>query len=142
MPIPGHKSLTVGVREIDAGTEGLCYLMNRLFEPMVECRRAGGVCDRTQCTRISALLRYVDRNFLAQEALMEQADYPYEDHHRREHWRLVHQLRRMREGNVCADRDRTVVSEVVGRWMMEHVGECDRRLGNWAVTRRVLDPSS
>jgi hemerythrin-like metal-binding protein len=138
--MPGCKNLSVGVREIDAATEGLCYLMGRLFEPLVECRRAAGYCDRTQCTRIDALLRYVDRNFQAQEHLMERVDYPHEDHHKREHWRLLHQLRRMRDANVCADRDRAVVSEVVGRWMVEHAGECDRRLGSWAVTRRVLDP--
>lgn len=140
MPFPGVHHLSVGVREIDAGTEGLCYLMARLFDPLVECRRAHGTCDRTQCTRIAAIIKFAGRNFAGQERLMDAAAYPHGDHHRREHWRLLDQLARMRAANVCADRDRAVVSEVVSRWTSEHVDECDRRLGNWAVTRRVAEP--
>jgi hemerythrin-like metal-binding protein len=141
MPIAGHTSLSTGVREIDRGTEGLCYVMGRLFEPLVECRRQHGRCDRTECTRLTALLKYMGRNFALQEQLMVEAGYPHEDHHRRDHWRIIEQLRHMRAANVCADADRVVVSEVVERWILEHSHECDRRLGNWALTRRVRDPS-
>ena len=141
MPMACAGNLSTGVRDIDRGTEGLCYLMGRLFEPGVECRRHdNGHCDRSSCTRITALLRFMDRNFAHQENLMDEADYPHQDHHRREHWRIIAQLRHMRDANVCADRDRAVVREVVARWINEHVPECDRRLGNWALTRRVRDP--
>lgn len=140
MPTICTSELSTGVRDIDRGTEGLCYLMGRLFEPGVECRRVDGQCDRTQCTRITALMKYMDRNFTHQENLMDEADYPHQDHHRREHWRILEQLRHMRDANVCADRDRAVVREVVARWMGSHVPHCDRRLGSWALTRRVRDP--
>lgn len=141
MAMPGAKHLMVGIREIDAGTEGLCYVMGRLFDPMVECRRAHGGCDRRDCTRIAAIARYLNRNFARQEQLMETAGYPMGDHHRREHWKLLDQLSHMQASEVCADRDRKVVSEVVARWTTEHIPQCDQMLGNWAVTRRVLDPA-
>lgn len=141
MAIPGAQHLAVGIREIDAGTEGLCYLMSRLFDPLVECRRAQGACDRRQCTRIAAIAKFLNRNFARQERLMDEAGYPHGDHHRREHWKLLDQLSRMHGGNVCGERDRGVISEVVGRWTAEHVSECDQALGNWAVTRRVIEPA-
>lgn len=140
MPTLCKADLSTGVRDIDRGTEGLCYLMGRLFEPGVECRRVDGHCDRTQCTRISALMKFMDRNFTHQENLMVEAQYPHQDHHRREHWRILEQLRHMRDANVCADRDRAVVREVVAHWMGSHVPHCDRTLGSWALTRRVRDP--
>lgn len=141
MPTVCSNLMSTGVREIDRGTESLCYVMGRLFDPGVECRRHHeGHCDRTQCSRITALMRFMDRNFAHQEAMMEQAFYPHGDHHKREHWRMIEQLRHMRAANVCAERDRAVLSEVVARWMHEHVPECDRRLGNWALTRRVNWP--
>ncbi|MCA1907852.1 MAG: hypothetical protein LDL39_05780 [Magnetospirillum sp.] len=140
MPKICTADLSTGVRDIDRGTEGLCYVMGRLFEPGVECRRVDGHCDRTQCTRITALLKFMDRNFTHQENLMDEAAYPHLDHHRREHWRILEQLRHMRDANVCADRDRAVVREVVARWMGSHVPQCDRALGSWALTRRVRDP--
>lgn len=141
MPMVSPTALITGVRDIDRGTEGLCYVMGRLFEPGVECRRHdNGACDRSQCTRITALLKYLDRNFSHQENLMSEAAYPHEDHHRREHWHIIERLRHMRDAKVCADRDRAVVAEVVDRWMRDHVPECDRRLGNWTLTRRVRLP--
>lgn len=141
MPMASPQSLSTGVRDIDRGTEGLCYVMGRLFEPGVECRRQlNGHCDRTECTRLAALTKFLDHTFRQQENLMVEAAYPHEDHHRREHWRIIEQLRHMRDANVCADVDRQVVREVVAQWVSEHIPECDRRLGNWALTRRVRDP--
>lgn len=124
----GHGT---GEREIDADTEGLRWLLGRLFEPMVECRRQFGHCDRTRCTRLSALKTYVSRNFSRQERLMAGIAYPHADHHGREHWKLVDLLSHMHDSNVCADRDRNVVKAVVGRWLDHHSRECDSRLAHW-----------
>ncbi|CAA7612069.1 hypothetical protein [Magnetospirillum sp. UT-4] len=137
----GLQDVKTGVREIDAGTEGLRYLLQRIFEPMVECRRAAGGCDRTRCSRIQAIITYLGHNFDRQERLMDAGGYPHEDHHRRDHWRLIERLRHMYGANVCADEDATVVREVINRWAADHVPECDRRLGRWAVTRRVVEPT-
>jgi hypothetical protein len=136
----GHTSLSTGVREIDRGSEGLAFVMGRLFEPLVECRRAYGRCDRTNCTRITALLTYMTRNFAEQEMLMEGAAYPYLDAHRRDHQKMALKLRAMRAADVCADRDRAAVQAVVGKWLKHHHSGCDTPLGKWALTRRVCDP--
>lgn len=138
----GAAELSTGVREIDADTESLCFLMSRIFDPLVECRRQNGECDRTQCTRIAAIASFLDRSFLRQEALMGQSDYPLSDDHLADHEALRSQLTAMRDAGVCADRDRQVVREAVTRWLARHNRVCDRPLANWAVTRRLLTPTS
>lgn len=139
MPVPGTQHLPVGVRQIDAGTEGLRFLMAHLFEPLVECRRAHGVCARTRCTKLAAIMKFADRNFAGEERLMDEAGFPHAENHRRGHSKLLEQLRRMHAANVCADRDCMAVRDVVVHWMADHMSACDRGLGNWVATRRVAD---
>lgn len=141
MPDIGPQGLATGVREIDADTEALCFLMNRIFDPMVECRRGTGACDHCQCTRIDAVLRYVRRSFARQEDLMASAAYPGEVAHRLDHAALVEQLEALQASRVCADHDRVLVRETVTRWMASHNHACDRPLANWTVTRRILSPA-
>lgn len=137
MPFPGAKYLSVGVRQIDAGTEGLCFLMAHLFEPLVECRRAHSLCARTRCTKIAALMKFARRNFVGEERLMDEAGYPYAEEHRRGHSKLLDQLGDMHGANVCADRDSGAVHDAIVHWIADHIPDCDRGLGNWVVTRRV-----
>jgi|AGTN01.1.fsa_nt_gi Hemerythrin len=142
MPEIGHHGLATGVREIDADTEALSFLMSRIFDPLVECRRGEGNCDHCQCTRIDAVLRYVRRSFARQEDLMASAAYPGETAHRVDHAALVEQLKAMQAARVCADHDRILVREAVNRWLAAHHGGYDRPLANWTVTRRILSPGS
>lgn len=142
MTMESPRSLATGIRDIDRGTEGLCYVMGQLFQPGVECRRYDqGWCDRCQCTRLGALGRYLDRLFLHQERLMDAGGYPQTQQHRQEHWHILEQLRALRDANVCADRDRAMVSEVVSSWLNQHITQADRRLGTWALSRRNQSPS-
>jgi hemerythrin-like metal-binding protein len=140
MPELGPTELATGVREIDADTEGLCFVMARIFEPLAECRRRHGECDHRQCTRISAIATYLSRSFSRQDDIMDEAAYPLAAEHRLEHDALLDQLAAMQEAGVCGDRDRQVVREAVSRWLLRHNRAYDRTLANWAVTRRVLTP--
>lgn len=140
MPELGPAELSTGVREIDADIESLCFLMARIFDPLVECRRQYGECDRSQCSRIAAIAKFLERTFDRQDALMGQAEYPLAADHQADHEALRAQLAAMREAGVCADRDRDVVREAVSRWLTRHNRACDRQLANWAVTRRLLTP--
>lgn len=142
MPELASTEVSTGVREIDTDIEGLSFLMSRIFDPLVECRRRNGECDRVQCARIAAIRRYVQRGFDRQDQLMARADYPLAADHTADHDALVAQLTAMGDAGICGDRDRHVVREAVLRWMLRHHGGCDRQLANWAVTRRVLSPSS
>lgn len=142
MPELDAADVMTGVREIDADIEGLCFLMARIFDPLVECRRCYGPCDHSHCTRINAIRTYVERGFRRQDSLMAAAEYPLSADHQAEHLALLNQLAAMIDAGLCADRDRHVVHDAVCRWVARHNSGFDHLLANWAVTRRVLPPSS
>ncbi|RAU21339.1 hypothetical protein CU669_14315 [Paramagnetospirillum kuznetsovii] len=133
-----------GVPAIDAAHDGLRFLLERVFEPGVECRRGAvgkGECDRVRCLRIDAILRYVQRNFSTQEQVMAEAAYPEAQRHQDDHASLVDKLTIMRDGHVCADKDSLKVHDFIAHWAGEHAKRCDQPLGRWAVTRRLVDPT-
>lgn len=138
--VQGHET---GVPAIDAGNEGLRFLLGRVFQPGVECRRGPhgrGECDLSRCTRIAAIMRYVERNFAHQEEVMDESGYPDAPRHRNDHASLLERLGVMLHAQVCADKDGAKVHELVSHWAVEHALNCDRPLGRWALTRRVLEP--
>ena len=133
--------LGTGVREIDAGHEGLAFLLARIFEPGVECQRGNGPCDHSHCRKLSAMMSFLGRNFAGEAALMERGDYPYQDSHCDDHLKLVEELKAMQSDRLCAERDRVVVRQLVDRWAVHHLQACDLPLGRWAITRRVVPPT-
>lgn len=130
-----------GVATIDAANDGLRFLLERMFEPGVECRRGAhgkGECDFSRCSRIDAILRYVQRNFTHQERVMAEADYPEAQRHLGEHAALVENLTIMRDAHVCADKDSAKVHDYIAHWAAEHAKDSDAPLGRWAITRRAV----
>ena len=132
-----------GVPAIDAGNDGLRFLLQRVFAPGVECRRghAGkGECDFSRCSRIDAIMRYVGRNFAQQERVMADGAYPEYGRHHDDHASLLDHLEIMLKAQVCADKDAAKVHDLVAHWADEHAKRCDQPFGRWAITRRVLEP--
>lgn len=140
---PFVQSHETGVASIDAGNDGLRYLLGRVFQPGIECRRGTdgrGACDRNSCIRIQAIIRYMERNFAQQEKVMADSGYPDSGRHKDDHDGVLDRLEVMFRAQVCADRDAAKVHDMVAHWAAEHAQRCDRSLGRWAVTRRVIDP--
>lgn len=131
------NDIGTGLREIDAANEGLCFLLDRLFtDPMAECRRRYGKCDHGSCSKISALLTYVGRNFAEQERMMSgDGAYPLHGDHIRDHAHLVSDLKSMQAAHVCADDDGPRVRAFVSRWAAHHIHVCDRPLSTWMMRR-------
>ena len=141
---PLAQGLETGVPAIDAGNDGLRFLLDRMFEPGVECRKGAGgkgQCDYNRCSRIEALIRYVGRNFASQEEVMDASFYPEAERHYDDHASLVDKLTVMLQAQVCADREGGKVHDFIVHWMNEHAKRCDTPFGRWAVTRRVLEPN-
>lgn len=140
---PFAQGLETGVPAIDAANDGLRFLLGRVFEPGVECRRGPngqGPCDYQGCSRIEAIIRYVGRNFASQEVVMAESSYPDAVRHGRDHASLLDHLTVMLKAQVCAERDSGKVHDLVVHWMNDHAKGCDAPFGRWAVTRRVLGP--
>lgn len=140
---PLTQGLETGVSAIDEANDGLRFLLERVFQPGVECRRGPtgkGECDYSCCSRIEAIIRYVQRNFASQERVMAEANYPEASRHGDDHASLLDRLTVMLKGQVCADRDSLKVHDLIAHWMNDHAKRCDAPFGRWAVTRRVLGP--
>lgn len=129
------EGMATGIRELDAVNQGLGFLLGRLFEPGVECRRRYGACDRTACTRIGAILRYMSRNFVEHEAMMAQDGYPQREDHARDHRLLEQRLKAMQAAKVCGDSDRAVVRDFVTKWAACHIQRCDQPVGSWVAAK-------
>lgn len=131
------RNIGTGLREIDAGNEGLCFLLDRIFaDPLAECRRRHGKCDHSRCTKISALLTYVGRNFADQERMMGLGQYPLLADHSRDHADLVTGLKSMQDARVCASDDAPRVRNFITGWTARHLHACDRPLGAWMTKIR------
>ncbi len=132
-----RPAIGTGVPEIDAGHEGLFFLLERIFAAGVECRRPDGACDHADCRKIGALIAFLTRNFAAEEALMGRGSYPQGDGHCRDHLRLMEELRAMQQARICGERDRGLIRHGIDRWAAHHHHDADRPLARWAVTRRL-----
>jgi hemerythrin-like metal-binding protein len=132
-----HEPAT-GVPELDSAHEGLGYLLRRVFEPGVECRRhQDGSCDKRACTKITAILKYLHRNFAGEEHLMAKAGgYPGYASHLRHHSALVTSLAAMQRSCICAETDGTYIRDFIAKWGSTHMARCDRPLGSWAATAK------
>ena len=140
---PLTQGAETGVPSIDAANDGLRFLLERVFQPGVECRRGAGgrgECDLHRCSRIEAIMRYVGRNFAHQEKVMADSAYPEAGRHLDDHTNLLDHLNIMLHAQVCADRDSAKVHDFIAHWVIEHAQRCDHPLGRWAITRRVLEP--
>ena len=134
-----------GIPAVDHVNDGLRFLLERVFEPGVECRRGvhgGGSCDFDRCSRIDAILRYVSRNFAHQEQVMAEAAYPEVDLHGEDHAALVDNLAVMMRAKVCAERDAAKVQAFVVHWLMEHARRCDYPLGRWLHEARDVEETA
>lgn len=132
---PGRSPWATGVRTIDAGNEGLNFLLEHIFSHQTECRRRSGACDHCDCTRIGAIMRFLDRGFAQQARLMTLWNYTSQGEHRRDHDALLAMLRGFQLQKVCADLDRGMVRSAIWRWQARHVEEYDRPLALWVQAR-------
>jgi hemerythrin len=133
-----------GVPAVDRVNDGLRFLLERVFEPGVECRRGlhgSGHCDFDRCSRLDAILRFVSRNFAHQDQVMAEAGYPERQGHGDDHAALIDHLSVMMRAKVCAERDSAKVQAYLVHWLMDHARRCDHPLGDWlrAAEEEVRD---
>lgn len=132
MPDSGWShDLACGARQVDAANEGLFFLIANLFLPGVECKRRNGVCPRDGCGKVAAVLRYLTRNFAAQDKLMAEAGYPDTATHCTAHAELLARLRDLSDRSACGDWEDEKLSSLITAWAVEHVRAHDKLLGEW-----------
>lgn len=116
-------------------------LMDQDHRAMIEL--LGSVSDANDRGDPSAVLAalerlcsYSERHFEREEALMRQVHYEFTGEHRRQHRKLIRQLKRLLSKLA---RGSTIPDEIVTfmqRWLLAHIAGADRHLGQAIVSAR------
>jgi hemerythrin len=120
-------SYSVNVKSCDAEHQKLFDLINALHEAMSVGK------GRTIITGVvRELEKYTQTHFLAEEALMQRAQYPTLNDHRLEHQKFVAQVKQFREdleaGGVG---DSIAVLLFLKDWLAKHIKQIDRMYSDY-----------
>lgn len=120
--ITWDPALDTGFDEIDAQHRELVRIINELAEadrhgaPALDIDRA-----------LERLLNYADSHFRAEERLMAQAAFPFQDEHHHQHGAFAVKLMRLvRQGNGDAAL-RPALLEFLKNWLLNHIQVSDQR---------------
>jgi hemerythrin len=116
------KSYSVNVGTCDAEHRKLFSLINALHEAMKSGRSRTIIAGT-----VYELEKYTQTHFLAEEALMQRAQYPNLPEHRLEHQKFVAQVKQFRQdlqaGGKC---DPNAVVMFVKDWLAKHIMQTDK----------------
>lgn len=93
-------------------------------------KKAAGRADKKEALElIGQLDDLTNMHFLFEETLMIRRGYPEHEAHRREHGRLIEELRRLRQA-VASLQEETSLKEAaeIERWLLHHIQTFDRAL--------------
>lgn len=134
----GASDVACRARQLDVASESLSFLIDHLFRPGVECkRRDGRHCPHDGCGKVSAILRFITRNVVAEDRLMAETGYPDAVAHRRAHVELLAALHDLFERRLCSDDDEIIRASVTA-WAADHARRYDKPLGAWLAATPVV----
>jgi len=115
------SSYSVKVAELDGQHQKLFSLINALYDAM---RVGKGRAILGQI--VTELGDYTQTHFQAEEALMEQANYPALDGHRAEHRRFIAQVSQYKKDLEAGTGNAVAVAEFLKDWLTKHIRRLDQ----------------
>ncbi len=129
---PWSSEFSVGVREMDAQHRHLVGLLNRLHNAM-----AAGQGRAALASVLNELAQYTQAHFRAEEALMQQHNFPDLVSHRAEHERLAATVRRHIADLQASKITLTVqVMQFLKEWLVTHIMGWDKEYGRHIAAAR------
>ena len=115
-------SYSVKVKRCDADHRKLFYLINALHEAMKY-----GKGSTIIAKIVRELESYTQTHFLAEEALLQRAQYPKLDDHRAQHQKFVAQVEEFRAGLESGGIGKSIeVLEFLKDWLAKHINHTDK----------------
>lgn len=114
---------SVDIKAIDAQHQELVGILNRLF--LAVANHEG---DKVIVGILDALTDYTRTHFSLEERLMEQAEYPDLEMHKREHTKFIDQLERLRKKHLVDAKP--IYYEMLGflkTWLKDHIQGVDKK---------------
>jgi len=125
MPLPWSDEYLLGIEAVDSQHKGIFDAVHRFYE---ECLTSAGE-DSVEDT-LNYLKAYTEEHFRAEEALMEEHNYPRLEDHKQLHKafigqlsELVYQLNEVGPSQELADN----TAELVQDWLVEHIATRDKQ---------------
>lgn len=134
------ERLAVGVEQIDAEHRHLLALVNELYDAL-QSGRSKGVLQRTY----AELVDYTLTHFAHEEALMQEADYPGLDAHRRLHAELrdgTLQLQHKAQGAADSLAISLVTMQFLRDWLLHHICGSDRQFAAYLQSQAIRPETS
>lgn len=133
-PIQWSRWMSVGIDDLDEDHRVLIAIVNKLYDDANrnDADVIAGILDE--------LIAYTRHHFAAEEACMEQANYPTFAAHKALHDSLTRQVEIYRE-SFLANRQGITGEEVFifcADWLGKHILKEDTRFGEYAVTAEPM----
>ena len=119
-------TLSVGIEAIDTDHQELIILLNRLGVAV-----ARGAGREVVVVKLNELIAHAERHFDREAEFMTRYDYPEAEHHRDIHRELMADIAELRQE---FDRGAEIGPEFVlyvWNWLLNHIVEDDKRLGDY-----------
>jgi len=128
-----HASL-VGVQAMD-DQHGI--LMDTLNEMRVQLLR--GAAREAVAAQMERLIEFTGMHFACEESLLERHGYPGLEAHRKEHQRLMNEIRQALDRTQHGQSgDLQPLLDFLRRWYMVHVETLDYQYGAWLNARGIF----
>ncbi|MCX7678933.1 MAG: bacteriohemerythrin [Spirochaetes bacterium] len=130
-----NKEYSVGIKSMDEQHYKLVDLANNLYEAIKSGRKNEALIET-----FKGLVEYVQVHFNAEEKLMEDNDYPFNQllKHKQEHRDLIKKIKELFEKAKAGSA--TVNLEMLNflrDWIMIHIAESDKKYGPFLNSKGV-----
>jgi len=121
--IEWNQSLSVAIKQFDDQHQQLVEMVNQLHQAIKE-----GLGADTLHLTLSGLVQYTQSHFAAEEALMEQYDYPEYPRHKQSHADLVRQVEEISVQLEKGNRLQPInVMQFLVNWLTNHIKGEDKK---------------
>ena len=122
----------IGIPEVDHEHRQLIELINALHRRLTQSEKAGGVGEF-----LGELHAQISAHFALEEKVMRRMRYSELDDHKRDHERLLDEIRDIMDGYELDGRyDAPALSGALDKWFSEHFRTRDARLHTALAGRR------
>ncbi len=133
MFVQWNRTLAIGVPKVDNEHKHLVDVLNAFYRAF-----QAGVAREKVFAVLNMLLRYAEIHFRNEEALMEAANYPELQEHRKEHERLIEEVFDL---NARCEVGKTEITfetmEFLKHWLLDHILAEDKKLRDYFEQRGI-----
>lgn len=125
------EEYSVGIEEIDKQHQKWLSIVNELHDSIMETRGTSTLKEL-----IREMEEYTDFHFSAEEEMLQKADWPELDRHKRIHFGFKQQVKQLKRDIYSGELVlRSQVMSVIKNWLIDHILKEDREYSDFIVNK-------